>query len=196
MESFSYQVRIPKERIAILIGKKGEMKNQLCEATKTKIDVDSTEGEVTVSGQDALMLYSTREIIKAIARGFNPDTALLLMKQDYAFEIINLPEFENPNQFVRIKGRIIGKDGKSRRLIEEYTEAYISVYGKTVSLIGRAETVNIARRAVEMLIKGSPHSNVYRWLEKMRRETKRREFEENISDFIKKPEDKKEPDSE
>jgi ribosomal RNA assembly protein len=191
MTEFAYQIKIPKERIAVLIGKKGEIKKQLEENTKTKINVDSKEGDVSVCGKDALLLYSTRDIIKAIGRGFNPEIAMLLLKQDYAFEIINLPEFNKPTQFRRIKGRIIGKDGKSRRLIEEYTDTFISVYGKTVSLIGRTEQVSIARRALEMLIKGSQHSNVYRWLEKMRRNLKRREYEENFEDYLRNDEKSK-----
>ncbi|MBN2367908.1 RNA-processing protein [Candidatus Woesearchaeota archaeon] len=190
MAEFSYHIKIPHDRIAVLIGKQGEVKKQIEEATKTKIEVDSKEGDVTVSGQDALLLYETRDLIKAIGRGFNPEIAMLLLKQDYAFEVISLPEFEKPTQFRRIKGRIIGKEGKSRRLIEEYTDTYISVFGKTVSLIGRSDTVSIARKAIEMLLKGSPHSNVYRWLEKMRRELKRREFEENVEDFLVKDEEK------
>ena len=185
MTEFSYQVKIPKDRIAVLIGKKGEIKKQLEDNTKTKLNVDSEEGDVSVIGEDALALYCTRDIIRAIGRGFNPEIAMLLLKQDYAFEMINLPDFDKTAQFRRIKGRIIGSEGKSRRLIEEQTECYISVYGKTVSLIGQTEQVSIARRAIEMLIKGSPHSNVYRWLEKMRREVKRREFEEKTEDFMK-----------
>ena len=185
MTEFSYQIKIPKDRIAVLIGKKGEIKKQIEENTKTKINVDSEEGDVSVSGEDALSLYCTRDIIRAIGRGFNPDLAMLLLKQDYAFEIINLPDFDNPSQFRRIKGRVIGKEGKSRRVIEEQTECFISVYGKTVSLLGQTEQVSIARRAIEMLIKGSPHSNVYKWLEKMSREVNRREFEEKTEDYLK-----------
>lgn len=185
MSEFVYEIKIPKDRIAVLIGKKGEIKKQIEENTNTRINIDSKEGDVTVSGEDALLLYCTRDIIKAIGRGFNPDIAMLLLKQDYAFEVINLPDFDNPTQFRRIKGRIIGSEGKSRRLIEEHTDTYISVYGKTIALIGRTDTCSIARRAVEMLIKGSPHSNVYKWLEKMRRELKRREFEDKVEDFMK-----------
>jgi ribosomal RNA assembly protein len=187
MAEFSYEIKIPKDRIAVLIGTKGEIKKQLEDETKTKIDVDSKEGDVTVSGEDALLLYSTRDIIRAIGRGFNPEMALLLLKQDYAFELINLPEYEKPSQFKRIKGRVIGKEGKSRKLLEEYTETFISVYGKTVGIIGQTEQVSIARRAIEMLLKGSPHSNVYKWLEKMRRQVMRREHEEKFEDFLREP---------
>ena len=184
MTEFSYQIKIPKERIAVLIGKGGEIKKQIEETTKTQLDIDSNEGDVTVNGEDALTLYSTREIIKAIARGFNPDIALLLLKQDYAFEIIYLPDFDKKSHFMRIKGRIIGTNGKTRKIIEYNTECYICVYGKTVSIIGRNDTIHLARKAIEMIIKGSPHSNVYRWLENMKREVRRREHEEKFDDFL------------
>ncbi len=184
MTEFSYQVKIPKDRIAVLIGTKGDIKKQIEETTKTQLDIDSKDGDVSVKGKDALLLYETREIIKAIGRGFNPETAMLLLKQDYAFEIINLPDFDKKSHFKRIKGRIIGTDGKTRRIIEENTECYICVYGKTVSLIGRNDTIHIARKAVEMIIKGSPHSNVYNWLERMKREVKRREYEEKFDDYL------------
>ena len=72
----------------------------------------------------------------------------------------------------RLKGRIIGKEGKTRELIEEHTGTYISVYGKTVAIIGTPDTVTIAHKAIEMLIEGSTHSSVYKWLEKKRRERK------------------------
>ena len=79
-----------------------------------------------------------------------------------------------------MKGRIIGAEGKSRRTIEELTETNVSVYGKTVSIIGLAEGVDMARRAIETLLSGSPHANVYKWLEKKRRELKRAYFEKGV----------------
>ena len=195
MAEFAYQVKIPKERVAVLIGKKGEVKKQIEETTGIAMEIDSKEGEVNVIGDDALMLYSTREIIKAIARGFNPEIAMLLLKQDYAFEVISLPDFEKKSQFMRTKGRIIGAEGKTRRIIEEHTECFVSVYGKTVAIIGRSDSIHIARKAVEMIIKGSPHSTVYQWLEKMKRQLRRRELEDNFEDHLRYPKDDKKLDN-
>ncbi|NOZ81209.1 MAG: RNA-processing protein [DPANN group archaeon] len=161
-------VRVPKDRVAVLIGKKGEVKRELEQQARIRITVDSKEGEVTISGKDALRLYSAKEIIKAIARGFNPDIALLLLRQDYLFELIDLTDFvSTKNHLLRIKGRLIGTEGKSRRIIEELTDTNISVYGKTVSIIGNIEKVPIARRSIEMIISGSPHAKVYQFLERM-----------------------------
>ena len=136
MTEYSYELKIPKERVAVLIGKNGEVKKQLEADTATRIKVDSEEGDVFVSGEDAIQLFSVREIIRAIGRGFNPEIAVLLLKQDYLFEIIDIEEFAGTKkQLLRLKGRVIGTEGKSRRIIEELTETYISVYGKTIRLV-------------------------------------------------------------
>ena len=169
-EIFSYELKIPKERVAVLIGKKGDIKRHLQKLTKTRLNVDSKEGDVTISGEDALNLFNTKELIKAIGRGFNPEIAQLLLKQDYALEIFNLADFAaNRNVLKRIKGRVIGAGGKTREIIENITGVYISVYGKTISIIGEMQALTNARRAVEMLLRGSQHSKVYQWLEKQRK---------------------------
>ena len=172
---YLYELRIPKDRIAVLIGKEGKIKKEIESGTKTTLKIDSKEGDVFISGEDALGLYSCREVIRAIGRGFNPDLALLLFKSDYSFELIDLKEYTGKSKeaLIRTKGRVIGAEGKSRRLIEELTEAHICVYGKTIGIIGSPESTAIAREAVEKLLKGSPHSTVYRFLEKKRREMKR-----------------------
>ena len=175
MVEYSYELKVPKNRVAVIIGKEGSVKKEIEEATSTKLNIDSKEGDVFVSGEDALGLYTAREIIKAVGRGFNPDIAKLLLKPDYIFEVIDVSEFAKSKEaMLRLKGRVIGKEGKSRRLIEELTECNISVFGKTISIIGVPESAANARRAVESLLRGSPHANVYKWLEKRRRELKRR----------------------
>lgn len=180
MTEYSYEIKIPKERIAVLIGKEGETKRLLEQETKTKINIDSQEGDVTVSGEDALTLYSTREVITAIGRGFNPKLALNLTKVDYAFDLINLSDVaRSKNDLSRLKGRVIGQEGKSRRVIEELTDCEVCVYGKTVGIIGPADKTPIARRAIEMLLEGSMHASVYKYLEKQRRNTRMQDLGDN-----------------
>ena len=48
----------------------------------------------------------------------------------------------------------------------------MSVYGHTVALIGEAFHLAIAREAVEMLLRGSEHNTVYRFLERKREHIK------------------------
>lgn len=177
MAEYLYDTKIPKERIAVLIGKEGITKKQIESATNIKLKIDSKEGDVFLEGEDALGLYSAREVVKAIGRGFNPDIALLLLKQDYMFEMINMLDYvKSKNHMIRLKGRVIGAEGRSRKTIEELTETYISVYGKTIGIIGFSENVAIAKKAVESLLSGSPHSSVYKWLERRRGNMKRKDF--------------------
>ena len=168
VDEFSYALKVPKDRLAIVIGTKGEMKTKLEKLTSTTIHIDSEEGDVHLEGSDALQLYLAREIVRAISRGFSPEHALLLLKQDYGLEVITL-DARTKNDSIRIRGRLIGEDGKSRQLIEELTGAYISVYGKTVSLIGEFEALKHARKAIEMLLQGAAHPTVYKMLERIRR---------------------------
>ncbi len=175
MEEFAYALRIPKERVAVLIGKNGDVKKRLEQSTGTSLKIDSEEGEVVISGKDALQLYTTREIVLAVGRGFNPEIAQLLLKQDYGIEIINIQDYaKTQNDLIRLRGRVIGEDGKSRRTVEELTETSISVFGKTVGIIGELEFIPLARKAIESLLTGSPHSTVYHWLERKRKELRRK----------------------
>lgn len=181
---YSYEIKIPKDRIAVLIGTKGEVKKEIEEATGSKMKVDSNEGEVSVSGTDPVGLFSARDIIKAVARGFNPEKALLLLKQDYCLEIVNIGDYsgKSRNKMMRLKGRVIGQEGKTRRAIETLTATDISVYGKTVCIIGNSFNVPLARRAVESLLAGSKHAAVYRALERKRKDLKMEAFEQPVKE--------------
>ncbi len=167
---FNYQLKIPKERIAVVIGKNGETKKMLEEEGKIRMNVDSEEGIIGIYSNDSIRLYVMKGVISAIGRGFNPEIAKYLLKTDYAFELLNLNDYGTPQQHGRLKGRVIGAKGKGRETIEQLTECNISVYGKTIGIIGRQENVGMAVRAVEMLLEGSMHKSVYAILEKWRRQ--------------------------
>lgn len=176
---YSYELKIPKERIGVLIGVGAKIKRQIEEATHTRLEIDSKEGDVRILGEDSLGMLTAQEIVKAIGRGFNPDIAMNLSKQDIALEIISLQDYlgKSKNRTLQLKGRIIGQEGSTRRVIEELTGTYICVYGKTVSIIGEIENVQAARSAIERLLAGSPHASVYRWLERKGAELRKRSHE-------------------
>lgn len=159
-------LKIPKERIAVLIGKKGKEKKKVEENTKTKISVDSKTGEVEVEGKDAVLYYICIEIVKAVGRGFNPKNAMLLLDEKKYLDLIDLEDFVSGKEVERVKGRIIGRNGRAWKEIEEKSGAKISVYGNTVGIIGDFEETEKARTAVEMLIEGREHENVYNFLKK------------------------------
>ncbi len=167
------EIKIHKDRISVLIGVKGKTKRELQKKTNTKIEVNSKEGEVTIESEDPLAELITKTIIQAIGRGFNPKKALLLLQENYHFEVINIKDFvrDTKNDIERVKARIIGTKGKAWKTIEMLTNTDISVYGKTVCVIGDADNVLVAKQAIENLLKGAPHGNVYAFIEHHKKTT-------------------------
>ncbi|HII17151.1 TPA: RNA-processing protein [Candidatus Woesearchaeota archaeon] len=179
MNEFLVDLKIPKERVAVLIGKDGSIKRAIEKSTNTSITVDSKEGDVIIRGEDGLGLFNAKEVIRAVGRGFNPEIAELLLKTDYVFELLDITDYAGKSKtgLLRLKGRVIGREGKSRKQIEDLSEAYVSVYGKTVAIIGCPESAAVAKKAVESLLGGSTHAGVYKWLEKQRRQLKQHGFD-------------------
>ncbi|MBI4174566.1 MAG: RNA-processing protein [Candidatus Aenigmarchaeota archaeon] len=153
-------IKIPEERLPVLIGRNGMTRKSIEKKTKTKIDAG--EEEVIIEGE-SIGVLDAENIIKAIGRGFSPESAELLLNEENALMIIDLPRGEKNQR--RVKSRLIGTKGKSRRNIERLTGTRISVYGKTVSLIGKYENVALAEQAIQKIIKGVPHRFVYEFLE-------------------------------
>ncbi len=181
-QDYVLYIKIPKERVAVLIGKNGSVKKELMNETGVRILINSETGVVKIEGKDPITTYKVKDIINAIGRGFNPEKAKLLLRTDYVLEIINLKELvRSKNQIKRVKGRVIGEKGKSREFIENITDTYISVYGKTVAVIGSYENVYLARQALLKLINGSPHSKVNSWLEKKVKDLRVRDNIESLN---------------
>jgi ribosomal RNA assembly protein len=167
-------LRIPKDRVGVLIGKEGQTKEFIERRAKVKIIVD-TEGEVTVDEsrlEDPLMQIKVVDIIRALGRGFSPHHAFRLFDDDEYLLIIDIDDYvgKKSEHLQRVRARVIGSGGKTRRIIEDLTGANISVYGDTVGIIGNSVQMPIARSAIDMLLSGSEHSTVYRFLERKRGE--------------------------
>ncbi len=170
------EVKIAGSRVAVLIGKGGTTKKDLETKTHTTITVDSKEGLVKVEATDeyTIPLLRAVEIINAINRGFSPERAFEMIEdEDLLLDVIDLSAMaDGPNQLDRLRGRIIGKDGRAREQIEDLTDVEISVFGKTVALIGYPEQLKTARAAIDMLIEGVPHENVFAFLDRKKKESK------------------------
>lgn len=172
-------VRIPLERIGVLIGEGGKTKKTIEEATGTIITVDSKNGSVVIEPSTSTLspenIMKARDIVRAIGIGFPPDKALRLLEEDQILVTLDLKEVtSSPNHIKRIKSRIIGEGGRTRKIIEETTGTYVNIGEYIIGIIGDYEQTDIARQAVEMLIEGKPHSVVYTYLERMARRLKRK----------------------
>jgi len=171
---------IPRDRIGVVLGREGTTKAEIERAFKVKLTVNSELGTIEVTpsddNDDPSTILRAKDVVTAVGRGFSPERAMTLTDDDMVLDVIDLREIfgKNESDINRIKGRVIGSEGKMRRLLEEMTDAKVSVYGSTISMIGEFEAVSAARQAIEMLIKGKQHSSVYKFLRRIRSETKKR----------------------
>jgi ribosomal RNA assembly protein len=177
-------VRIPKERVGVLIGPEGKVKRDIEERLAVKLEIESEGGGVGImvneNAPDPTVLFRAKDVVTAIGRGFSPDQAYRLIRsEDTIFDFIDLRVIfgRSDSDITRVKSRIIGMNGKTRRTIEELTDADVVVYGHTVGMIGTFEQVDAARNAVQMIIQGCEHHTVYNFLQKKRRELKKQELE-------------------
>jgi len=167
------RIKVPLDRVAVLVGPKGSVKELIEEKSTARLDIDSKSGEVEIlNPKDPLKGMRAKEVVTAIARGFSPAKALRLFDdENLMFETIDLSDIARTEKDLqRIKGRIIGTKGKTREIFETLTNVHISVYGKTVCLLGYPEQNAVARAGIEMLLKGSSHGPVYKFLEKKKSE--------------------------
>jgi len=167
--------------MGVLIGREGGTKARIEDAFQAQLLIQSQNGVVEIvpreGSEDPTTILRARDVVLAIARGFSPDRALKLTDDDMVLDVIDLRETfgKNDRDIARLKGRVIGREGKIRRLLEEMTDAKVSVYGHTIAILGEYEAVTAAREAIELLLKGKQHSTVYKLLRKIKRESKKRE---------------------
>ncbi|MCI4432243.1 MAG: RNA-binding protein [Nitrosopumilus sp.] len=175
--SFEKLLRIPNDRIAVLIGKSGNVKSKIEQLCYVTLDINGETGEVfikTDGNVDRIQPFKAMEIVTAIGRGFSPEHAMSLLKGENALHVIDLRDFagKSNTNIERIKGRIIGEGGKARKNLENLTGTFISVYGKTVSIIGDTSKLRLVVDAISSISSGSMHGAVYTKLEAANRKNK------------------------
>ncbi|MGI0131068.1 MAG: KH domain-containing protein [Thermoplasmata archaeon] len=168
--------RIPEDRIGVLIGPGGRTKQEIRVRTRTQIEIDADDGEVKITGPDSdpIAAVKARDIVLAIGRGFSPERAMRLLKENAYLGILDIKFTTGKREksaVRRIRARAIGTRGRARSRIEELSGCSMSVYGSTITLIGDEEQLDRATRAVELLLRGSEHASVFHFLARARRDS-------------------------
>ncbi len=173
------KVKIPDERIGVLIGSLGLAKKKVESMCHVRLIVNSELGNIDIIGNrnldDPTFILKAQNIIMAIGRGFSPEKAFKLLDDEVYLHIVDLREFigKSRNDLERLKGRIIGREGKTRKILEETTNTNVSIYGHTVSIIGKMEELEIAKEAISKFLSGCQHKTVYNFLWRRRYELKK-----------------------
>ncbi|NYZ76208.1 RNA-processing protein [Candidatus Micrarchaeota archaeon] len=165
-------VKIPSERVPVIIGKNGEVKREIQRRGNVELNVDA-EGEVEISSENSIDEWRATEVVKAIGRGFSPERAFKLFSEEIYLKIIDLKQiFSSDKDITRQKGRVIGHAGKAKRVIEATSDADLCIYGNTIGIIGGLDGLGLAENAVNKLLEGASHAKVYAMLERGRRRMK------------------------
>jgi len=130
-----------------------------------EISISSSGNEICIEGKPEKE-YIAEKIIEAISIGFSLSEAFQLKDEDFMFEMINIKDHTTKKNLERIKGRIIGKDGRAKNTLSQLTKCNFEVKDNIVGIIGPAECIENAQNAIISLINGSKHANVYGYLER------------------------------
>jgi ribosomal RNA assembly protein len=163
-----FYVRIPENRIGVLIGPNGSTKELIERNGKSKITIDSESGDVQIAYEDPFLGLKCRDVVTAIGRGFSPLNAMKLYDSNTYIYVMNINDFarDKKNHLRRIRARVIGTNGKTKKFIEKETNTILSIYGSTVSVIGTLEMVEIVKESLTLLMRGSEHNTIYRLIDR------------------------------
>ena len=166
--------RVPKDRIAVIIGKGGQTRKMIENSCGGKLSIDSQTGDVSIEWYkevDPIKKMKIPDVINAIGRGLAPKRAIQLIEDEMFLRIYDIREWvgRQPKQTKRMRGRLIGTNGRIRTLIEEFSNCEIAIYGSTVVVIGDSEGLELASPAIEGILRGSEHGTVLFGLEKDRK---------------------------
>lgn len=169
--------RIAKDRIGVLIGKGGDTKRAIEEEAGCQLHIDSDSGEISAhwnDDSDPIIRLKMPDLIRAIGRGMSPNRAIQLLDDNVHLRMYDIREWvgRQPNQIRRMRGRVIGRDGRIRELVEELSGVEIVVYRSTILVVGDIESLSVGSAAVERLLGGAEHGTVLKFLEKEKRRQK------------------------
>src|SRR3990170_7987466 len=94
--SFRQTIRVSSDRLGALVGKQGKVKKWIEVQCNTTLEINSDTGEVAVVGGEDLETsdpIKAVQLVTAVARGFSPERAGRLMKEDTVLDIMDLRQY-------------------------------------------------------------------------------------------------------
>ncbi len=179
-------IRVGKQRIPVIIGINGETKREIEQKTKISLEINSSTGDVNIiSDLSYYEIHQAKNIISAIARGFSPEHAYKLLEDNYSFDVINLTDYvsDSRGRHEQVKGRVIGREGKVKQMIEKRNNCFLSVYGKTIGIIAPVDKIEETREIIEKILSGAKHTTIFKMIKRNSFEEKEEGSKQNSSEI-------------
>lgn len=135
---------------------------------KLKIKLKIAGKNITIKGEE-IAKYEATNVFQAIDKGFPIEEALLLLNENYIFELMNIKNLATRKDISQIRARIIGRKGKTLKVLQELTECYLILKDNYVYIIGPSEKIKDCLNGIRKLIQGSKQSSTYTYLERQRK---------------------------
>lgn len=162
-EEISKKLFFPRKEVERILDSRDLLEEELnieIEWENQKLKITSKKGNI----QD---LIQGEEVLKALRWGFEPKIALMLRRQNYDIQKIDLKEYGG--DLHRIKGRVIGSGGKTKKKIERITKTNIMITKRQAIVIGAYNGLQLAVEAIERIASGQRRQYIYRWLHNEKR---------------------------
>jgi ribosomal RNA assembly protein len=158
-------IKVPQKRIKTYQDRDCAVLKKL--TSELGVEAKLADGNVEIDGEGGAAWVASM-VVNAINLGFSPERAYKLLNDEYYLEVIDLDTYFGRSEKLveRYLARVIGKEGKAKKVLEELSDAHISVWEHKVAIIGTFEELHDAREAINRLLEGSTHAGVYSYLER------------------------------
>jgi ribosomal RNA assembly protein len=155
-------VKIPEKEVSRVVRSVSELER----VSGVRVE---REGSVFYIEGGGASEWNCEQVLKALGNGFSTKNAFKLFSDDYFADEIDVESavWRKEKALGRVKGRIIGGEGKAKEVIERLTGVRMVVGDKKVFFIGRFDEVKNAKEAVLRLMEGVKHSQVYNYLKRL-----------------------------
>lgn len=171
MEAFEIRtstISIPTNRIRHIKEEWLKIYTPIVELGKLQIrfNHENTSVELRTCNSTTDIGYLERSVtyIQAIIDGFKPEDAIAIMKFRNVFtESFQLQDVRRLRKahLSRAVGRIIGRDGRIKESIENFSKCKFILHNEKISLLGCDDNIKIAKDAIGRLIQGAEPSSIF-----------------------------------
>ncbi|RDD52356.1 hypothetical protein BA065_02135 [Nanoarchaeota archaeon NZ13-N] len=130
---------------------------------RNRIKFHRDKNLVKVYFEEFYDIYRFEKALKGIKANFSIEICEKIYNGDYDILEFDLKKVfgKKINHLRRIKGRIIGEEGKAIKEIEQRTGAKVSITDRYLYITGDDVSIQAAYYTLNKLISGTPHTRVF-----------------------------------